>query len=253
MLRWCRTVRPGALTGVSVWCEGRRLVTRPTRRRPLVLAALAALVVCTASARVTPRVAHAQTHSTIVVDYINDFSTLDTGKCYDTQCYGWMHAMYDQLIGYDTRRGTGDSFIPDAATALPTITHGGKTYTFALRHDVHFWNGRLVTSADWVYSFQREINPKTQSGAQSFWLSIVGAQAYANGKAKSVSGIKALGPFKLEIDLTAPYTGFLNVLAMPMGSVQDQYTIAKYPKTYDSMHPMGTGPYMFKQRILNQK
>jgi oligopeptide transport system substrate-binding protein len=227
---------------------------QPMRRVGMALAGTA--LVCSLALQASTPVSHAQSArdaNTLIVDYLSDITHLDPDLCYDTGCYPWMHAMYDQLIQYDTSHGTGDTLIPDAAAAMPTVSNGGKTYIFNLRHDVHFWNGRLATSADWVYSFEREINPKTQSGAQSFWLSIVGAQAYANGKAKSVSGIKALGPFKLEIDLTAPYTGFLNVLAMPMGSVQDRYTIAKYPKTYDSLHPMGTGPYMFKQRILNQK
>lgn len=191
--------------------------------------------------------------STLIINYLDDLSHLDPGLCYDTGCYPWMHAMYDQLVGYDTNHGTGDTIVPDAAAALPTVTNGGRTYVFKLRNDVHFWNGRLVTSADWVYSFERIINPATQAGAQAFWLDIVGAQTYANGKAKHVSGIKALGNFGLEIDLGAPYAGFLNVLAMPFGSVLDKNQVAKYGKSYDALHPMGTGPYMFQSHVLNQK
>ena len=144
-----------------------------------------------------------------------------------------MHIMYDQLVDYDTKGKPGTTMIPDAAAAMPTVTNGGKTYTFKLRHDVHFWNGRLVTSADWVYSFERIINPKTQAGAASFWMNIVGAKEFAANpsKAKHVSGIKALGQFGLEIDLIAPDASFLNVLAMPFGSVVDKNQIAKYGKT----------------------
>lgn len=227
------------------------------RRKRLIPALIGAALICSLSLQASRAPIHAQPardSSTLIVDYLVDLSHLDPQLCYDVGCYPWMHAMYDQLVGYDTSHGTGDTLIPDAAAAMPTISNAGKTFVFPLRHDVHFWNGRLVTSADWVYSFEREINPKTQSGAQAFWLDIVGAQAYANGKAAHVSGIKALGPFKLEIDLTAPYVGFLNVLAMPMGSVLDKNQIAKYGnKGFDSMHPMGTGPYRFQSRILGQK
>jgi ABC-type transport system substrate-binding protein len=191
--------------------------------------------------------------STLIVDYESDLTHMDPALCYDTGCYPWMHAMYDQLVGYDTARGNGDTLIPDAAAAMPTVTNGGKNYIFKLRNDVHFWNGKLVTSADWVYSFTRTVNPKTQSGAQAFWLDIVGAQAFVNGKAKAVSGIKALGKFGLEIDLNNPYVGFLNVLAMPMGSVLDQASVEKAGKNFDTTQPMGTGPYMFQSRVLNQK
>src|SRR5579863_4835478 len=147
------------------------------RWRSTLAAALAAIFVCSLSLRAAPGVAQARAQSaasdTIFVDYVSDFSSLDTTKCYDTQCYPWTHAMYDQLIGYDTQHGSGDNLIPDAAAAMPTITNGGKTYTFKLRHDVRFWNGRVATAADWVYSFERIINPVNQAGAAAFWQAIV--------------------------------------------------------------------------------
>jgi ABC-type transport system substrate-binding protein len=164
-----------------------------------------------------------------------------------------MHAMYDQLVTYDTSRGNDDSLIPDAAAAMPKISGDGKTYTFALRHDVRFWNGRVVTSADWKYSFERIINPQTEAGAASFWMNIAGAQAYASGKAKHVSGIQTLGKWRLQIHLLSPDASFLNVLAMPFGSVVDKAQIEKYGRSYDSEHPMGTGPYMLKQHILGSR
>lgn len=219
--------------------------------------AAAAALVAAVTAPVAPRLTHAATShaasSTIYVDYLSDISHLDPALCYDTTCYPWMHAMYDQLVGYDTTHGNGDTLVPDGAAAMPTISNGGKTFTFKLRNDVHFWNGPLVTSADWAYSFERTINPKTKSGAQAFWLDIVGAQAFANGKAAHVSGIKTLGKFGLEIDLTAPYIGFLNVLAMPMGSALEKSWVEKYGRSFDSLHPMGTGPYQFKEHVLGQR
>ncbi len=226
-------------------------------RRGLFSAALAALVVCGLSLHAAPGVAQARAaHAgggTLIVDYLADFSSLDTGKCYDTQCYPFTHAMFDQLVGYDTAHGSGLNLIPDAAAAMPTISNGGRTFTFQLRHDVHFWNGRLVTSADWVYSFERVLNPATQAGAASFWQGIVGAKEFAAGKAKHVAGIKALGPFGLQINLIDPDSTFLFVLAMPFGSVVDRNTIEKYGKTYATQHIMGTGPYMFSEYKLGQR
>ena len=171
------------------------------RWRSTLVAAVAAVALCSLALPTAPGVAQARAHpatgGTIIVDYVNDFSTLDTGKCYDSQCYPFMRAMYDRLVDYDTAHAPGTTIIPDAAAAMPTISNGGLTYTFTLRHDVHFWNGRLVTSADWVYSFERIINPTTQAGAASFWMNIVGAKEYAAGKAAHVSGIQALGRFGL--------------------------------------------------------
>jgi len=225
--------------------------------RSTLTAILGVALVCGVTLQAAPGLAHARAHAaggkTIVVDYIADFSSLDSARCYDTQCYPFMHAMYDQLVGYDTAHGTGLSLIPDAAAAMPAISNGGKTYTFQLRHDVHFWNGRLVTAADWVYSFQRIIDPKSQAGAAAFWQGIVGATRFAAGKATSVSGIKAAGKFGLRIDLLSPDSTFLYVLAMPFGSVVDKNQIAKYGKSYGAQHPMGTGPYEFKDYESGQR
>ncbi|HKC73952.1 MAG TPA: ABC transporter substrate-binding protein [Chloroflexota bacterium] len=220
-------------------------------------AALAAIFVCTLSLHAAPGHAQARTHAanggTLIIDFQTDISHLDTGKCYDVECWPFMHVMYDRLIDYDTLHAPGTNLIPEAAVAMPTLSKGGLTYTFKLRHDVRFWNGRLVTSADWIYSFERIINPATQAGAASFWLNIVGAREYAAHKAGHVSGIKALGKWGLQITLISPDASFLNVLAMPFGSVVDKNQIARYGKLYDAYHPMGTGPYMFKEHQLGQR
>ncbi len=204
------------------------------------------------SARAARSVASAS-GATLTITFHDDFSHLDSALCYDTECYAAMKALYDRLVDYDTHHGSGDTIIPDAATALPTITNGGRTYTFKLRQDVRFWNGRPVTSADWVYSFERIINPKTKSGGQSFWLNIQGANVYANGKAAHVSGIKTLGTYGLSITLDQPDASFMNVLAMPFGSVVDRATIEKYGSSYDAKHPMGTGPFQFVSHTLGQQ
>jgi len=195
----------------------------------------------------------ASSGSTLTITFHDDFSHLDSARCYDTECYAAMRALYDRLVDYGTHSGSGDTLIPDAATALPAVTNGGRTYTFKLRQDVRFWNGRPVTSADWVYSFERIINPKTKSGGQSFWLNIQGADAYAKGKAAHVAGIRAVGTYGLAITLAQPDASFMNVLAMPFGSVVDRATIEKYGSSYDAKHPMGTGPFQFVSHTLNQQ
>ncbi|MDB5075813.1 MAG: transporter substrate-binding protein [Chloroflexi bacterium] len=222
-------------------------------RRRLVNGILVGALICGITLQVPRSAAQAtpaRAGGTLTVEFLDDISHLDTALCYDNQCYPFAKAMFDRLVDY---AGAGDKLVPDAAAAMPAITNGGHTYTFTLRNDVHFWNGRLATASDWAYSFERIINPKIQSGASSFWMNIVGADAYASGKAQHAAGIKAPSPFKLEIDLVSPDASFLNVLAMPFGSVVDKNQIAKYGRSYDSQHPMGTGPYMFSRHVLGRE
>lgn len=226
--------------------------------RAAVAAATIALAV-TASLHAAPGSAQARNaasryHGTLIVDYQTDISHLDPARCYDGECYSWNHAMFDQLVTFRANSTYDYKIVPDAATAMPRLSNGGKTYTFQLNKNMHFWDGKPVTAPDWKFSFERVINPKTESGAQSFWLGIKGAKAYANHKANHVSGIQAVGKYTLRITLDAPDSTFLDVLGMPMGSVVEPAQVKRYGnKGFDSMHPMGTGPYKFKQRVLNQK
>src|SRR6185437_11785053 len=228
----------------------RRKTSMPSHARRRALAAFLACALIFPAAGRAAQSAPARASGTLIVEFQDDISHLDTALCYDNTCYPFAKAMFDRLVDY---KGATNNLIPDAAAAMPVISHGGKTYTFKLRNNVRFWNGRLATSADWIYSFERIINPKTQSGGQSFWLNIVGANDFANGKTAHVSGLKALGQFGLQINLVDPDSSFLNVLAMPFGSVVDKNQITKYGKSYDALHPMGTGPYMFTQHTPGQK
>ena len=225
-------------------------------RRGAVATLVAAAVVASPYGHASARSAGAVPNAggtTLSITFKDDFSHLDSALCYDTECYPTMKALYNRLVDYDMHRGAGTTIIPDAATAMPTISNGGRSYTFKLRHDVRFWNGRVAKAADWVYSFERVIDPKTKSGGQSFWLGIKGAQDFANGKAKHVSGLQALGDWGLRITLTSPDASFMNVLAMPFGSVVDRATVQKYGASYDAKHPMGTGPFQFVSHTLNQQ
>ena len=193
----------------------------PARAALVALALLGSIGVQTAPLARHAGVARADS-STLIVDFISDFSHLDPSLCYDTQCYSWMHAMYDQLIGYDTAHGNGDTLIPDAATAMPT--------RHQRRQDVR------VQAAERCPLLGREarhgrrlgllVRADHQSGDQVGGAGLLaghrGGAGLRGGKAPHVSGIKAIGKFGLEVDLNSPYVGFLNVLAMPFGSVLEQ-------------------------------
>jgi peptide/nickel transport system substrate-binding protein len=75
--------------------------------------------------------------------------------------------MYSRLTRLDTQMRPQ----PDLATNWD-ISPDGKTYTFHLRQGVKFHNGRELTSADVKYTYERIIDPKTASIAQSFFAPI---------------------------------------------------------------------------------
>jgi len=143
----------------------------------------------------------------------------------------------------------GTQIIPAMATALPTISDGGKTYRFTLRSGLKYSDGTPVKASDLTFAIERDL--KLGWSAASFLTSTIqGAAQYSTGKAKTISGITtddATG--KTTIHLISPYGAFLDVLAVPGVS----YLPASTPmKPEPNSPPVGFGPYTIKNVVPNQ-
>lgn len=90
---------------------------------------------------------------------------------------------------------------PEVATGQPTVTDGGKTYTFRLRKTFRFNTGTQVTAASFAHALDRALTPAMQSPGAPLFADIVGADEVAAGKASHASGIEAQG-YTLRIHLT---------------------------------------------------
>lgn len=149
--------------------------------------------------------------------------------------------VYLGLYTYAHANGTaGTKVIPALAAALPKISDGGKTYSLTLRKGLRFSNGAKVQAKNFAYAIERAI--KLNWGNKSFFTEhIVGAQAFDEGKAPSISGIEANdGTGAITIHLTAPYGPFLNVLAFPAAGLVPSTTPMK---AQPNDPPPGVGPY----------
>ncbi len=96
-----------------------------------------------------------------------------------------------------------------------TVSDDQKVYTFTLRDDIKWSDGKAVTANDWVYSWQRLVDPATAADYGYFLDGIVvnAAEIQAGEKDKSELGIKAIDEKTLEITLCAPCTYFLEMCA----------------------------------------
>ena len=104
---------------------------------------------------------------------------------------------------------------PEAASALPTVSNDGKTYTFTVPSGKYKFNtGEPVTAATFQHAIERDLSPKQASYFGATFLSDVqGASGY-KGLPAHVSGIKVTGD-KLAITLTEKDAGFLSKVATP--------------------------------------
>ena len=177
--------------------------------------------------------------------------SLDPGKDYTTQGSEVNWLVYTGLTTYQHANGAaGNTLIPGLATALPTISNGGKTYTATLRKGLKFSNGQPVKASDFLHSVERAI--KIPWGGSGLFITpvIAGGTAFANGKSKTISGIStddATG--KITIHLTKAYGPFDNVLAFPsMGIIPSSTPFTVEANT----PPPGVGPYKVTNIVPNQ-
>jgi len=134
---------------------------------------------------------------------------------------------------------------PDIARSWE-ISDDGRTYTFKLRDDVRFHDGREVKAGDVKYSFDRACDPATQSRTAATYLGdIVGVDEVLAGKATEISGVRVIDDYTLEVTIDAPKSYFLSKLTYSTGLVVDRANVESGGEWWHS--PNGTGPFKLGQ------
>ena len=92
------------------------------------------------------------------------------------------------------------------------LSDDGLTYTFHLRDDAQWSNGDPVTASDFVFGWQRAVDPDVAS-EYAYMLSDIGqvenaAEIIAGEKDKSELGVTAVDDKTLEVKLNVPVSYF---------------------------------------------
>jgi oligopeptide transport system substrate-binding protein len=160
-------------------------------------------------------------------------------------------ALFQGLTTFDEN----GKVIPGVAEKWET-TPDGKIYTFHLRANAKWSNGKPVTAHDFVDTWQRTLAPETASeyAYQLFYLH--NGESFNNGKVKDFSqvGVKALDDLTLQVTLDNPTPFFLGLCA----------TSPLYPEYIPVVHQwgdewikpahlVGNGPYLLDQWRINDR
>ncbi len=216
-------------------------------RAAAVSAALVGLLPIAATAAARPRAASAS--GTITAEISTNPTSLDPAVGFDSWSWSFIHATFVSLLTFSNNQL---KIVPWGATAMPTVTDGGRVYTFHLRQGLRFTDGEPVTASAYALAIDRILTPSTKSLVIAFYDVIEGATAYSNGKAKSVSGMKVLGPDTLQFTLVRPDRTFLDVMAIPNTAAVPPKVIAKHSSTF-GLDPVGDGPYMIQSYVPNRE
>ena len=169
--------------------------------------------------------------------------SIDTGVAYDSVSFSILRMTSDGLVAYKLASGlAGTQLVPDLAVSLPTPTDGGKTYTFRLRDNIRYSNGRPVKASDFRSTFERDFELGLPV---PYYDGIIGAARCENERPKRCDlqhGIVADDAAKtITFHLTAADPEFLDKLALGFANVVPAGT----PARDVGAHPLpATGPYV---------
>jgi peptide/nickel transport system substrate-binding protein len=206
-----------------------------TRRRFIIaaggLAAAAVLPGCGSSA--SGGNGSSSGKKTLTVGVVQNPGNLDPGSesiVVDIQING---SVFDSLI----RRVNGSEKIyPNLATSWE-ISPDVKSFTFKLRQDVKFHDGTPFNAAAVKATFDHIVDPATKSRAPVSHM-----QGYTR--------TEVVDDYTARITFKTPNAGFMNEFAS-LGLISSPTALKKYGAEY-GRHPVGTGPFKFKQWVTGQ-
>ncbi|MDP2731208.1 MAG: peptide ABC transporter substrate-binding protein [Dehalococcoidales bacterium] len=176
-----------------------------------------------------------------------DPHTLDPAISGDATSHQYIVQLFSGLVRLDAHLEPA----PDIAERWD-ISNGGRTYTFYLRKDVKFHDGRGVTARDFEYSWGRAADPATGSSTAPTYLSdIVGVDKVLSGKSKQISGIRVVDDYTLEVTIDAPKSYFLSKLTYSTAFVVDSNNVKSGREWWHN--PNGTGPFRLKEWDENNR
>ncbi len=117
-----------------------------------------------------------------------DPPTIDPHLVQDTTSAAIVVEVFSGLVALNTDL----QLVPDIAESWD-ISPDGTVYTFYLRPEAKFHDGKPVTARDFKWSIERAANPDTASAVADTYLNdIVGVQDVLDGLTDAVSGVEVI-------------------------------------------------------------
>ncbi|WP_439148139.1 ABC transporter substrate-binding protein [Vibrio sp.] len=164
------------------------------------------------------------------------------------------HVIRDLLEGLVNQDANGNT-TPGVAESWETTDN--KVFTFHLRKDAKWSNGDPVTAEDFVYSFQRAVDPNTAS-PYSWYLEMTtminASDIIAGKKDKSTLGVKAVDAHTFEVTLESPVPYFVMMMGHTTVKPVHKATVEKYgDKWTKPEHFVGNGAFTVSNWVVNER
>ena len=179
----------------------------------------------------------------------SDPPTLDPHLTKDTTSAGIVVEIFSGLVGLSTDL----ELVADLAETWD-IDSTGTIYTFKIRENAKFHNGKNVTADDVKWSFERSASKETASPvAETYLGDIVGLKDYMEGKTDSIKGLKVIDQQTIQITIDAPKPYFLAKLSYPTSYVLDRDVVTAGGRNWWLENPVGTGPFKLTEYKIGER
>lgn len=179
----------------------------------------------------------------INVQFSAEMGSADISLATDSYSFITLNNAYEGLYRLD------ENNVPVIAGASEDaeVSEDGLSYTISLREEAKWSNGNPVTAADYVFSWQRTVDPATASNYAYMLAPVKNAAAISDGTLdKSELGIEAVNDHELKITLEKPTPYFLSLLAFPTFFPQNERVVEEFGDQYalTSENAAYNGPFL---------
>lgn len=153
-------------------------------------------------------------------------------------------------------RRSADGRVAPGLAKRWSVSADGLLWTFELRADAFWSDGRPVRAADVVGSLRRVLDPATASRHAKLLEAVKGAKAFNSRRANDPEsvGLRAPDPLTVEIELKQPTPTLPQVLATPQLLMVPLHVLAEHGRAWTRPeHFVGNGPYLLAERILRDR
>lgn len=171
--------------------------------------------------------------------------TLDPALAGDADQSGIVSQVYAGLAQVDPDQ----VILPDVAH-MWEILEDGQRYVFHLRTDAAWTDGQPVTAHDFEFAWRRVLDPALNSPQAPLLYDVRQAQAFHTGQARDPNalGVRAVDPWTLVVDLEAPTSYFMHVLAHLATFPVPRHVVAAYGADWaHPAHLVSNGPYRLQE------
>ncbi|MGB9872429.1 MAG: peptide ABC transporter substrate-binding protein [Anaerolineae bacterium] len=187
---------------------------------------------------------------TLNINLGTDPPTVDPALATDTTSVTVIEQLFIGLVDLDDDTA---EVRPELATSW-SVSPDATVYTFTLRSDVYWTDGRPVTAGDVRYGILRTLNPATQADYAYPLFVIKNAQAYNEGTITDPNkvGVTVLDDTHLRITLEYPASYALSILSMWVARPMPQWAIETWGDAWtEPGHIVTNGPYRLTEWVHN--